>query len=63
MTTGSFLAHVHQLWSSANNKIRQWWQLQASRSELLTLGERDLADIGRSQSDAQTEGGKWFWQR
>jgi len=54
---------VHRWWASENKKVRHWWQLHCSRSELLTLGERELADIGRSRSDAHIEGSKWFWQR
>ena len=59
----SKVAIVHRWWSSENKKVRHWWQVHCSRSELLTLGERELADIGRSRSDARVEGSKWFWQR
>jgi uncharacterized protein YjiS (DUF1127 family) len=39
------------------------WQCRArSRSELKTLGEHDVWDIGMTLSDARGEASKHFWQ-
>jgi uncharacterized protein YjiS (DUF1127 family) len=43
--------------------LLQRWRLRIrQRAELAQLGERDLRDLGLSQSDTSHELGKWFWQ-
>jgi uncharacterized protein YjiS (DUF1127 family) len=43
--------------------LLQRWRLRIrQRAELARFSERDLRDLGLSQSDANQELAKWFWQ-
>lgn len=42
--------------------IVEWWQRVCSRYELISLGDADLRDIGRSRGEAEFESSKPFWQ-
>jgi uncharacterized protein YjiS (DUF1127 family) len=44
-----------------NIKVVGWWNRAASRSELTSLDEHDLRDIGMTSSGAQFEADKPFW--
>lgn len=42
--------------------LLEWQERARQRRELLALGDRALADIGRSRADAAAEGAKPRWR-
>ena len=49
-------------WSKLESLFSEWWHRFASRYELESLSERDLADMGLTRIDAFNEIQKPFWQ-
>jgi uncharacterized protein YjiS (DUF1127 family) len=49
-------------WTHSLDRIAEWRQRARSRSELMTLGEHDLLDIGMTRSDARMLASKTFWR-
>jgi uncharacterized protein YjiS (DUF1127 family) len=43
-------------------RMSEWWRRIRERDELMRLGDRELADIGCSKTDAKAEASKWFWE-
>lgn len=64
----SVLAHadiaaaLHGAVRKALATLRTWHWRARTRRQLLTLGDRMLADIGVSRVDASREAAKPFWQ-
>lgn len=48
--------------SELGQRIRQWRRRSRERFELMHMTELDLADIGVSRADAETEAAKPFWR-
>jgi uncharacterized protein YjiS (DUF1127 family) len=42
--------------------VALWWERGRSRHVLATLGDHELRDIGITQTEAQLESEKPFWQ-
>ena len=50
-------------WSELKSLFDEWWDRIRSRCQLESLGERDLADMGMTRTDAFNEIQKPFWQK
>ena len=55
-------AALHGAIRKALVTLRTWHWRARTRRQLLTLGDRMLADIGVSRMDASREAAKPFWQ-
>lgn len=53
---------ARSLFGRWNKQARQMYDRWRGRRELLTLDERELADIGLSKCDALMEASKPFWR-
>ena len=61
-THADIAAALHGAIRKALVTLRTWRWRARSRRQLLTLGDRMLADIGVSRVDASREAAKPFWQ-
>lgn len=61
--TLDFAVHPHHglRWSDARHRLTMWWQYSCSRSELESLSDKCLQDIGISRCEAEFEAAKPFW--
>ena len=48
-------------WSDVKRRLTMWWQYSRSRSELESLSDTCLQDIGISRCSAEFEAAKPFW--
>ena len=48
-------------WSQVKEGLAEWRRRAHSRSELMTLSNSDLRDIGLSRSSTNIEASKPFW--
>jgi uncharacterized protein YjiS (DUF1127 family) len=60
--TGTFFSILSRLQAIFIAHLTDWKDRQRSRSELLTLSDHDLLDIGISWGTAKFEGRKPFWR-
>lgn len=58
-----FTFHPHRglRWSDIKQRLTMWWHYARSRSELETLSDTCLQDIGISRCTAEFEAAKPFW--
>ncbi len=65
MTTQQSATHArsHRMtgWCHLKRNIVEWRRRLRSRSELRSLGDSTLRDIGLSRADAEGEASKPFW--
>jgi uncharacterized protein YjiS (DUF1127 family) len=48
--------------STIATTLMVWLERVRERRQLMSLGDRDLQDFGRSRADAFSEGSKPFWR-
>ena len=53
--------HSGLRWSDVDQRLKDWWQSIVSRSELESLDDRCLQDIGVSRGTTNIEAVKPFW--
>jgi uncharacterized protein YjiS (DUF1127 family) len=61
MTVRLLRSHTAWHWSHLKHGIGEWSRRVHSRSELMSLGDDALRDIGLSRCDAEFEACKPFW--
>ena len=61
--TLDFATHPHRglRWNDVKQRLMMWWQYSCSRSELDSLSDKCLQDIGISRCTAEFEAAKPFW--
>jgi uncharacterized protein YjiS (DUF1127 family) len=58
----SLRSRYSSLWGRLKLNLVEWWHRAVSRSELTSLSERELWDIGLTRSGAEFESDKPFWR-
>jgi uncharacterized protein YjiS (DUF1127 family) len=48
-------------WGDVKRRLKMWWQYSRSRSELESLSDMCLQDIGISRCSAEFEAARPFW--
>jgi uncharacterized protein YjiS (DUF1127 family) len=62
MTLNTIAVHAHRgRWAHVRQTVLEWRRRARSRTELMTVGERTLRDMGVSHASACFEASKPFW--